>query len=121
MRRFLVRWAFNVAALFAAAGLVSGISYGDEWGVLVLAAFVFSLVNMVVRPIVFVLSLPVVILTLGIALFFVNLAMLELTSWLVTDFRIDTFGDAMLGTVVVWAVNVLLNAVLGRRLEPARL
>lgn len=117
LRKLAIAWAGNVAALFVAAGIVDGISYGDDWWVLILAALVFSLVNMVVRPVVFLLSLPLIILTLGIALFFVNLLMLYLTSWLVDGFRIDGFWSAVGGTLVIWLVNWLLSVTLFRGLE----
>jgi putative membrane protein len=114
-QRLGIAWAGNIAALFVAAALLDGISYGDDWWALVLAAFVFSLVNAIVRPIVFILSLPLIILTLGIALFFVNLLMLYVTSWIVGDFQIDSFGSAVGATIIVWAVNALLSATVFRR------
>lgn len=117
LRRLLIAWAGNVAALFVAAELIDGIGYGDDWWALVLAALVFSVVNMVVRPVVFLLSLPLIVLTLGIALFFVNLLMLYLTSWLVGDFTIDGFWAAVGGTIVVWLVNALLSATVFRRVK----
>jgi putative membrane protein len=114
-QRLAIAWAGNIAALFVAAALLDGISYGNGWWALVLAALVFSLVNAVVRPIVFVLSLPLIVLTLGIALFFVNLLMLYVTSWIVSDFTIDSFGSAIGATIIVWLVNALLSATVFRR------
>ncbi len=111
LRRFGLTWAFNVAALFVASWIVEGISYGDKGWTLILAGLVFSLVNMLVKPIVQLLALPLIIITLGIALFFVNLLMLYITSWVVDDFNIDDFGSAIAATVVVWLVNTLLEAV----------
>jgi putative membrane protein len=108
--RFVVRWLFNVAALFVASWLLSGISYGDDAWALVLAALVFSLVNMFVKPVLTVLALPFIIVTLGLALFLINLLMLYLTSWIVGDFQIDGFGWAVLATIIVWAVNAILEA-----------
>ena len=111
LRRFLVTWFFNIVALWVAAKLIDGIGYGnDEW-ILVVAALVFSIVNIFVKPLVILFTLPLVILTLGIALFFVNLLMLYLTSWVVDDFSVDSFGAAILATIIVWAVNTLLEAV----------
>ena len=111
LRRFLVTWFFNIVALWVAAKLIDGIGYGnDEW-ILVVAALVFSIVNIFVKPLVILFTLPLVILTLGIALFFVNLLMLYLTSWIVDDFSVDSFGAAILATIIVWAVNTLLEAV----------
>ena len=108
--RLLIAWACNIAALFVADALIDGIEFDDAWKV-VIAGAVFALVNFVVKPIVTLLSLPVIILTLGIALFFVNLLMLALTAWLVPGFDIDGFWPAVGGTIVVWLVNAVLHAV----------
>jgi putative membrane protein len=90
----------------------------------VIAGLVFGIVNWLVKPILTVLSLPVIIVTVGIALFFINLLMLYLTGWLVPGFRIDSLGAAVLGTIVIWLVNVVLRSVFemgGRRRGPRRL
>lgn len=110
--RLIATWAFNVAALFVADALIDGISFDDAWKVVVAGA-VFGVVNFIVKPIVTLLSLPVIILTLGIALFFVNLLMLALTALLVSGFDIDGFWAAVGGTIVVWAVNAVLQTVFG--------
>ena len=112
LRRFLITWAFNFVALWAAAALLSGIDY-DGIGVLIVASLVFSIVNIFVRPLVILFTLPLVIITLGIALFFINLFMLYLTSWIVDDFTIDSFGWAILATIIVWLVNTILEAFFG--------
>ena len=117
LRRFLVTWAFNVVALWVAAKLLGDIDY-DGFGVLVVAGLVFSIVNIFVRPVVILFTLPLVIITLGIALFFVNLLMLYLTSWIVDDFTIDSFGAAILATIIVWLVNTVLEAFFGDDLRP---
>ena len=118
LRRFVVTWFFNIIALWVAAELIDGIGYsGNEW-VIVLAALVFSLVNIFVKPLVILFTLPLVILTLGLALFFVNLLMLYLTSWIVDDFKVESFGAAILATIIVWIVNTVLEAVFGRVERP---
>ncbi len=121
LRRLLVTWAFNLVALWVAAVLLSGIDYDGFW-VLVGASLVFSVVNIFVRPFVILFTLPLVIITLGIALFFINLFMLYLTSWIVSDFTIDSFWWAFLATIIVWFVNVILEAFFGDDLRerPAR-
>ena len=108
--RLLALWACNVAALFVADWLVDGITFDDKWKV-VIAGAVFGLVNWLIKPITTLLALPLIILTLGIALFFVNLLMLALTAWLVSGFDIDGFWPAVGGTIVVWIVNAVLSAV----------
>jgi putative membrane protein len=113
LRRFVIQWFFNFVALWVAAALLGGIDY-DGIGVLIVASLVFSLVNIFIRPLVIFFTLPLVIVTLGLALFFVNLFMLYLTSWIVDDFTIDGFGWAILATIIVWAVNTVLEAMFER-------
>ncbi len=117
LQRFVVTWAFNVAALWVAAELLSSVDVtGDNtWVTFVLAGLVFSLANMIVKPIVAVLAIPLIILTLGIAYFLVNVLMIFLTSWIVDDFHVDGFWSGVGAAIIVWLVNVALDA-LGRRL-----
>lgn len=112
--RLLLRFAANIAAIWVAARLLDGFTYGDDAGTLLLAALALTVVNWLVKPVITFLAIPAIVLTLGVALFFVNLAMLELAAWLVHGFAIDGFWAAVGATVVVWAVNALLHAV-GRR------
>jgi putative membrane protein len=114
LRRLVVTWLFNIVALWVAAELLSGIGYDDNEWVLVIAALVFSLANIFVKPFVILFTLPLVILTLGVALFFVNLLMLYLTSWVVDEFTVDSFGAAILATIIIWVVNVILEAIFTR-------
>jgi putative membrane protein len=115
LRRLLITWLCNVAALFAASWLVGGVGYGHDAWTLVIAALVFTAVNRLVRPAVLVLGIPLIVLTLGVALFFVNLLMLELTAAIVAGFHIDGFWAAVGATFVVWLVNALLTAALPDR------
>jgi putative membrane protein len=112
IKRIGLVWASNAIAILVAEVLISGIRMENEWRVIVAGA-VFGLVNWAVKPIVTILSLPVIILSFGIALFFVNLLMLYITSWLISDFRIDSFGAGVAGTIVIWLVNLVLYAVFG--------
>jgi putative membrane protein len=116
-QRFLLTWLFNVVALWVAAKLLDGVhvSGGHAWVTFVLAGLVFSLVNMIVKPIVAILAIPLIVVTLGIAYFLVNVLMVFLTSWVVGDFHVDGFWSGVGAAIVVWIVNVLLDAV-GRRL-----
>jgi putative membrane protein len=119
LRLFLIRWACNVAALWVAAKLLSGVTVtGDTALTFVVAGFVFSAANMVVKPIVTVLAIPLIIVTLGIAYFLVNVLMLFLTSWVVDDFHIRSFWWGVAAALIVWAVNALL-AALARNVENA--
>src|SRR5215218_1550380 len=101
----LVRFAGNVAAIWVAAQLLDGVSYGGEVGRLLLAALVLTIANWLVKPVLTVLALPVIVLTLGVAMIFVSLAMLALTDWLVDGFEIEGFWTYVAATIIVWAVN----------------
>lgn len=112
MRKLVIRWVCNVIALFVAAWVLSGISYGDQWWTLFIAAAVFTLVNAWVKPVLAVLSIPFIVLTLGLFYFLINVLMLYVTDWIVPDFEIRTFWWAVLAAIIVSIVNGLLNLVL---------
>ena len=107
----LVRFIGNVAAIWVASQLLDGVTYGDEWQNLLLAALVLTIANWLVKPFLTLLALPVIVLTLGIALFFVSLVMLLLTSWIVHGFQIDGFWTYVGATIIVWAVNAFVQAI----------
>jgi putative membrane protein len=112
MQKLLVRWVGNVVALFIAAWVLSGISYGDQWWTLFIAAAVFTLVNAWVKPILTVLSIPFIVVTLGLFYFLINVFMLYLTDWIVPDFEIRSFWWGVLGAIIVSIVNWLMSMVL---------
>jgi putative membrane protein len=87
----------------------------DGWGALVLAGVVFGIVNTFVKPVVTVLALPVILLSLGVALFFVNMLMLALTDWVVNGLVISGFWTLVGATIVVWLVNLVIESVFGVR------
>jgi putative membrane protein len=116
--KLLVRWVGNVVALFIAAWLLSGISYGNQWWTLFIAAAVFTLVNAWVKPILTVLSIPFIVVTLGLFYFLINVFMLYLTDWLVPDFEIRSFGWGVLGAIIVSIVNWLMSMVLPDEDDP---
>lgn len=113
MGRFLVRWAFNVVALFVASWLLPGVTHGGRWLTLVIAGAVFTLVNSFVKPILTVLSIPFILVTLGLFYFLINILMLYLTDWIVDDFEIESFGSAVLAAIIVSIVNWILQQAFG--------
>ncbi|QGV79655.1 phage holin family protein [Streptomyces ficellus] len=121
MMNFLVKTIANAAALAVAIWLLTDITLtGDNTGkkalTLVLVALVFGVVNVLVKPVVKLLTLPLYILTLGLFTLIVNALMLLLTSWLADkldlNFHVEGFWTAVLGgliiSVVSWAMNVVL-------------
>ena len=111
LRRLLYSWIINVVALYAAEKLVDGISFTGDFGILVVTGLVFALVNLLLKPVVKLLALPLIIVTLGIALFFINILMLYITDWIVSGFKITHFVAAVWGTIVIWGVNWILQII----------
>jgi putative membrane protein len=106
-----VRYAGNLAALWVASEVLEGLTYGGRFGVLALAALVFTVANRLVRPVVTVLAIPLIVLTLGVAYFFVNVLMLLLTDWVVGDFEAGGFWTVVGATIVIWLVNLAVSAL----------
>jgi putative membrane protein len=119
LRSLIIRWISNVVALFVAAWLLSGIDYGDSWWTLFIAAAVFTVVNWAVKPILAFLSIPFIIVTLGLFYFLLNVLMLYVTDWIVPDFEIETFWWGCLGAIIVSVVNMIMLRLLPDR-EPRR-
>jgi putative membrane protein len=109
MRRFLLRAAVAAFGLWAASRLVPGIWF-DGAGALAGAALLLGIVNAIVKPLVLVLSLPFLILTLGLFYFVVNAAMLGLVATFIDGFHVQGFGPALLGSLVVSLVSWLGSA-----------
>jgi putative membrane protein len=123
----LARLVGNLAALWVASEIFDDMTYGDSFWVLLAAAVVFTIVNWIVKPIVAILSIPFIIVTLGIAYFFVNVLMLLLTSVVVPDFAVGGFWTYVGATIVIWLVNLVIAAFLtdvtrsrSRRVEEQR-
>ncbi|MEV0282677.1 MULTISPECIES: phage holin family protein [unclassified Kribbella] len=126
MKNLIIKLLANAVALAIAAWLISGITIqgattGRRILTLLIVAAIFGLVNAIVKPIVKLLSLPFIILTLGLLIFVINAAMLLLTSWITgkldVQFHVDGFWAALLGSLVITVVGMLLNAVLPDKAE----
>ena len=111
----------DAVAIWVAALLISGIEIGGQgtsfWLTLLGVAVIFGVLNAIVKPILKLLSLPLIVLTLGLFLFIVNAIMLSLTSWLSgvvgLDFTVESFfWDAVLGAVIVSAVSLVVDMLL---------
>jgi putative membrane protein len=108
----LVGWGINIAALLVIDAIFDSIEIGRWWPVLIGAA-VLGIANAVVKPVLTILTLPLIIVTLGLAYFAINVLMLALAEWIATDFSIDGFWTYVGATIVVWIVNWVLNSALG--------
>ena len=109
LARILLNWLVDAAALALAAWIFSGISVGGDAGTLILAALVYGILATFVKPLLKLLTLPLAILTLGIAWFFVAMFILWLTDVIVSGLTIDGFWTLVGGTIVVWAVGAVAD------------
>jgi putative membrane protein len=126
MTNLLVKLLGNAIALAIATWLLADITLkgATTWRrvlTLLIVAAIFGIVNAVVRPIAKLLSLPFIILTLGLLIFVINALMLMLTSWisgkLDVPFHVEGFGTALLGALIITVVSWLLSAVLPDRVS----
>jgi putative membrane protein len=118
--RLVVVYGINVLALIVVDWMFDSVSIG-RWGSLLWAAVILTFGNLIIKPILAILTLPLIIVTFGLAYFAINVLMLALAEWLTPDFSIDGFWTYVGATIVVWLVNVtvgwLLDKVVG---EPRR-
>lgn len=116
---FLLRLLVNAAALWVAIQLVDGIEHRGSWWSLLIVALVFGVLNASVRPLLKLLTLPILILSLGLFIFVINALMLRLTSWvsglLGLGFHVAGFWDAFFGGLIVSVVSMLLSLFTGER------
>jgi putative membrane protein len=117
--RLLLRILINAAALWAATEIVPGARHDGPWTSLLLVALVFGVLNVLVRPILKLLTCPLILLTLGLFTFVINALMLWLTGavseTLGLGFHVDGFVPAFLGALVVTVVNLILSVILPDR------
>jgi putative membrane protein len=109
MKSALVRWIVLSLAVWAAAAIVPGIGY-DSGESLLAAALVLGVLNAFVKPILGILSLPFIVVTLGLFLLVINALLLLLAAWLVPGFHVAGFGSAVGGSLVISVVSFFLGA-----------
>lgn len=116
LAKLLIRLIINAVALACAAWAIEGIRY-DSTQSLVVMAIIFGVVNAFIRPIVRILSFPLLLLTLGLFTIVINALMLLLSEWIAglfgVGFHVDGFAAALLGAVIISVVSIILSILLG--------
>ena len=112
--RLLFTWAVNSIALGTAAWLVGQVSF-SSYLALAGAGLVFAVINTYLKPLLVLLGFPLIVVTLGIGLFLINMLMLWLTAALVPGFDASGFWQIAKAAIVVWFVNLLLSGFWPRR------
>jgi putative membrane protein len=120
--RLVIAWAINAAALWAANALFSGVRIHGWWAYIIGAA-VLGIANAVIKPVLALLTLPLIILTLGLFLLVINIAMIGLAEWIAPNFSIDGFWTYVGTVVIIWLVNWLGHSLVdeleGSRRRPS--
>ena len=109
----LVGWGVNIIALIVIDWLFDGVTI-ERWWPLLLAAAILTIGNTILKPILAILTLPLIIVTFGLAYFALNVLMLALAEWITPDFSIDGFWTYIGATIVIWLVNVTVGWLLDR-------
>lgn len=111
----LIRLAANAAGVYLGVRFVDGLTFDGSWQSMVVIVVVMALVNALVKPLATLLSLPLVVLSLGLFLLVINAAMLALVIWLTGDLGLqsDGFGSTFLGAIIISIVSWLVTAILG--------
>lgn len=112
MRNFVISWFVNALALSAAAWLLPGIELVGAFAQVLWVALLFGLLNALLKPILLLLSLPILIITLGLFAFVVNAAVLMITARLTDHLQVSGFGWALLGSLIVSLVTLALGGLL---------
>ena len=108
MIRLIIRWLLFAGALLFTAWLIPGISFANFQTAL-LAAFVMGLVNIFIRPIILILTLPLNLITLGLFTFIINALMFLLVAKIVAGFIVTGFLTALLGSIVLSVISIFIN------------
>lgn len=116
--KLVLRWLITAVSLYVAVLIVPGITVeGNAWVAFTIMALVLGFVNAIIRPLLKLMSCGVIILTLGLFVFVINAATFMLASniaqnWLNVGFYVESFGAALLGSIVVSVVSVVLSSIL---------
>lgn len=111
--KLIVKWLLSAAALLAVAYLYSGVQVTSFTAAL-MAALVIGLLNMILRPVLVLLTLPVTVLTLGLFLFVINALLFWVAAGLLDGFYVRSFGAALLGSLIYSAFGIVIDSVLER-------
>ncbi|MDD2732368.1 MAG: phage holin family protein [Desulfuromonadaceae bacterium] len=114
MTRIVLKWALNSLALFIVMKLIPGIHI-DQFQDLLLATLVIGLLNVFLRPIIVLLTLPVTLLTLGLFTFVINGLMFFLAAHLVSGFHVTGFGAAFIAALLFSLISSVLNMLFGTK------
>ena len=111
--KFLVRWGVSILGLWIASELLGNesLSYEGRLSAIVISGLILAIVNTLIRPIVVFLTLPAVLVTLGIFMVVINALMVMLAAWLYGPLEVDGFGIALITGILIGLVNWLVSII----------
>lgn len=109
----LANWILSALAVLIVSSLVPGFQVASFQTALIVA-LVLGIFNAIIKPVLVILTLPINILTLGLFTFVINAALLLAADYLVRGFTITNFTTALLAAVVLWLINIVINAVFSK-------
>jgi putative membrane protein len=110
--RLVIAWAINLAALWVANALWDGVHI-QGWKAYLIGSAVLGIANAVLKPLVTILTLPLILVTFGLFYLIINIAMVALAEWIAPNFSINGFWTYVGTVVVIWAVNWIGGQVVG--------
>jgi len=114
--RFAVAWAINILALWVADGIFDSVHI-EGWWAYIIGSLVLGIANTIIKPILAILTLPLIIVTLGLFYLFINIAMVALAEWIAPNFSIDGFWTYVGVVIIIWLVNWAGHAVVERTVD----
>jgi putative membrane protein len=112
LKSFMQRWLINTLAVLVAANVVTGLAYDNFTGLLV-ASLLLGILNAFVRPVIMLLSLPLLLFSLGLFTLVINAFLLFLVGQIVKSFHVASFGSAFWGALVISVVSMIANSLTG--------
>jgi putative membrane protein len=110
--RLIIAWAINLFALWIANALWDSVSI-QGWAAYLIGSAVLGIANAIVKPLLAILTLPLIVVTLGFFYLLINIAMVALAEWIAPNFSIDGFWTYVGTVFIVWAVNWIAGQIVG--------
>lgn len=119
--RFVVRWGVCTLGLWIAAGLLGDrLTYDNNFWVLIVAGLILAVVNVIIKPVVIFLSIPALLLTLGLFMLVINALMVMFVAWVYDPLEVSGFWAALLAGLVIGVVNLLVSIILESQKKGAK-
>jgi putative membrane protein len=109
----LIAWGVNIVVLLVIDWIFDDVRIG-RWGPILIGAAVLGIANTIIKPILTILTFPLIVVTLGLWYFVINILMLAFAEWIAPDFSIDGFWTYIGAAIVAWLTNWVLSLILGR-------